>query len=208
MPTTISDAVLRPRAHAMYQSNPARLRCSRRIGQRRRLLHTGTAHRCPASPTGFAIPECFTKNSESRQSRNSLNAAPQVITDASSAVLNTWRQARWFKRSPVLRSTTAEGLRDAEHDQLGERDAFDKQQRAIGTEDAERALGFACPIGRQDTGGRFDEAKVCVGRRCQERGVPQPGADDDDEGAEQRYGFEAAAPNPPYQGDCPARHGW
>ena len=112
------------------------------------------------------------------------------------------------QRSTVLRSTTAEGLRDAEHDQLGERDAFDKQQRAIGTEDAERALGFACPIGRQDTGGRFDEAKfasaAAVKSEASHNQVPTMMM----KAPSSATALKLPRPTHRHQGDCPARHGW
>ena len=91
----------------------------------------------------------------------------------------------------------AEGLGDAEHDELGDGYALDEQEGTVSTEHAERAFRLACPVRGQDTRGRLDQLKILVGSSGQDRGVPEPEGDDQNEGTYQRGSFEYAAPDPP-----------
>src|SRR3954469_1994837 len=54
--------------------------------------------------------------------------------------------------------------------------------------------------------GRFDQAEVLVCGRRQKGGIPEPDDDDYDESTNERGDLEAAAPNPPCDGDGPAPH--
>jgi hypothetical protein len=94
----------------------------------------------------------------------------------------------------------AEGLGNAKHDELGEGYALDEQEGAVSAEDAERAFGLACPVRGQDTRGRLNQPKIFVGSSGQDRGVPEPEDDDQNEGAYERGGFECAASDPPRNG--------
>ena len=96
-----------------------------------------------------------------------------------------------------LEPPAAEGLGDAEHDELGDGYALDKQEGTVSAEDAERAFRLACQVRGQDTRGRLDQLKILVGSSGQDRGVPEPEGDDQNEGAYQRGSFECAAPDPP-----------
>ena len=49
----------------------------------------------------------------------------------------------------------AEGLGDAEHDELGDGYALDEQEGTVSAEHAERAFRLACPVRGQDTRGRL-----------------------------------------------------
>ena len=89
---------------------------------------------------------------------------------------------------------------NAKHDELGESYALDEQEGAVSAEDAERAFGLACPVRGQDTRGRLNQPKIFVGSSGQDRGVPEPEDDDQNEGADERGGFECAAPDPPRNG--------
>jgi hypothetical protein len=64
----------------------------------------------------------------------------------------------------------------------------------------ERAFGLACPVKGQDTRGCLNQPKIFVGNSGQDRGVPQPEDDDQNEAAYERSGFECAAPDPPRNG--------
>ncbi len=57
----------------------------------------------------------------------------------------------------------AEGLGDAEHDELGDGYALDEQEGTVSAEHAERAFRLACPVRGQDTRGRLDQLKILVG---------------------------------------------
>ena len=94
----------------------------------------------------------------------------------------------------------AQGLGNAKHDELGEGYALDEQQGAVSAEDAERAFGLACPVRGQDTRGRLNQPKIFVGSSGQDRGVPEPEDDDQNERAYERGGFKCAAPDPPRNG--------
>jgi len=96
-----------------------------------------------------------------------------------------------------LGTPAAEGLGDAEHDELGDGYALDEQEGTVSAEDAERAFRLACPVRGQDTRGRLDQLKILVGSSGQDRGVPEPEGDDQNKGAYQRGSFECAAPDPP-----------
>ena len=72
---------------------------------------------------------------------------------------------------------------NAKHDELGEGYALDEQEGAVSAEDAERAFGLACPGKGQDTRGRLNQPKIFVGSSGQDRGVPKPEDDDQNEGA-------------------------
>ena len=96
-----------------------------------------------------------------------------------------------------LGPAAAEGLGDAEHDELGDGYALDEQEGTVSAEDAERAFRLACPVRGQDTRGRLDQLKILVGSSGQDRGVPEPEGDDQKQGAYQRSSFECGAPDPP-----------
>ena len=68
----------------------------------------------------------------------------------------------------TLGATAAEGLRDAEHDQLGEGDPLHKQEGTVRAENTKRALDFTPPVRRQEMRSRFDVTKVPIGGRDQE----------------------------------------
>ena len=91
----------------------------------------------------------------------------------------------------------AEGLGDAEHDELGDGYALDEQEGTVSAEHADRAFRLACPVRGQDTRGRLDQLKILVGSSGQDRGVPKPEGDDQKQGAYQRGSFECATPDPP-----------
>ena len=91
----------------------------------------------------------------------------------------------------------AEGVGDAEHDELGDGYALDEQEGTVSTEHAERAFRLACPVRGQDTCGRLDQLKILVGSSGEDRGVPEPEGDDQNEGTDQRGSLECAAPDPP-----------
>jgi hypothetical protein len=56
----------------------------------------------------------------------------------------------------VLPSASAERVGESEHDDFGDGDALDKQERAIGAEDPQRAFDLAPPVKRQLAGDDFD----------------------------------------------------
>ena len=87
----------------------------------------------------------------------------------------------------------AKRVSDAEHDDFGNGDGLDEQQGAIGAEDAQRAFGLAPPIKRQYAGDDFDEPKIFVRSRREERCVPPPGRDDNRESADECRALECAA---------------
>jgi hypothetical protein len=93
----------------------------------------------------------------------------------------------------VLPSASAERVGESEHDDFGDGDALDKQERAIGAEDPQRAFDLAPPVKRQLAGDDFDELKICVRSRRKEGRVPPPGRDDNGESADECSALECAA---------------
>src|SRR5262249_3489418 len=92
----------------------------------------------------------------------------------------------------VSRPVAGEKMGDAQHNNLRYRNRLDKQEGAIGTEDPRCAFGLTPPVKRQRTGADFDEPKIFVRSRRQERCVPPPGSDDNRESADERRALESA----------------
>jgi hypothetical protein len=83
-------------------------------------------------------------------------------------------------------------MSDGEHDEFGDRDGLDEQESAIGAEDAQCAFALAPPVKRQYASNEFDQPKIFIRSRCEERCVP-PGGDEDHESENERSALECAA---------------
>jgi hypothetical protein len=70
----------------------------------------------------------------------------------------------------VLPPAAAERVSESEHGDFGDGDALDEQEGAIGAEDPQRAFDLVPPVKRQFAGDDFDELKICVRSRREERG--------------------------------------
>jgi hypothetical protein len=70
---------------------------------------------------------------------------------------------------------------------------LDEQGSAIGAEDAQCAFALAPPVKRQYASNDFDQPKIFIRSRCEERCVPPPGGDEDSESENERSAVECAA---------------
>ena len=99
-------------------------------------------------------------------------------------------------RSRALGPVAAKGIRDPEHHQFGEGNAFNKQQSAVGAEDAQRAFDLAAPVERQKSANGLNEPQILVRGGGQKRCVPPPSRNDDEKRADKSRALEGASPGP------------
>src|ERR1700686_182410 len=97
---------------------------------------------------------------------------------------------------------------DAEHDDFSDGDALDEQEGAISAENAQPAFDLTPPVKWQYAGDGFDKLKVLVRGCRQDRGIPPPGRDDNEESADERSALESTAAGRFANEHHVSVHGW